>query len=214
MVYRKKTRKRTGKRRGYKKKFHKRAPRRIQNNFHYFKQHAELGNLEVVAGTPKFFANSFQLSQLVNVTSFDTLYDHYRINAVKVTYYPPYSVYNATSVAGTNVANVPELYLVTDTDSSVPVDTIGQLDSYTHCKRRFFTKPVSIFLRPKVTMPVYNAGGNAFCNPIKNPWIDMVNKDVIYYGVLGAITCSQQANLPAMLIRVTADFYVSMKNVR
>lgn len=190
------------------------VPRRIVNDFHYFKQHAELNNLTVVAGTPLFFANTFQLSQIVNNASFDTLFDHYRINAVKVTYYPPYNVYNASSIAGTGLPNVPEIYLVRDYDSAVPLTSAAQLDSYTNCIRRPFTRPVSIYLKPKVTMPVYNAGGNAFCNPTKSPWIDMANKDVVYYGVLGAIVCSQQSAIPAMLVRVTADYYLTLKNVR
>lgn len=214
MAYRRKGRKYYGKRKGYKKKTRARYPYRKfrqSSDFHYFKQHAELPNLNVVAGTPLFFANTFKLNDLSNVTSFDSLFDHYRIVAVKITYYPPFTVYN---VGGATTLNAPEIYLVKDYDSAVPLTTVGQLDSYTHCKHRMFTRPVSMYVKPKVTMPVYNSGNNAFCNPTKSPWIDMANLDVVYYGILGAITCSLQTNLPALTVRVTADYYIQCKNVR
>lgn len=211
MVFRKARRFRK-KRTTYKKKFAKRFLRkRIQNDKHYFKGHAEHGNIVVTAGETKFFAETFKLANLTNVASFSQLYDHYRINAVKITFYPPFNVYNAS---GTGALNVPEIYLVRDYDTSVDPTSIAQLDQYTHTVRRAFTRPVSMFLKPKVTMPVYGESGNAFCNPARPPWIDMAKTDVVYYGILGGITCSQTSLLPAMTIRVTADYYISCKNVR
>lgn len=216
MVYRRRTtafRKRPYRKRPtFRRKKIMRVPRRrFNNDVHSYKQHCELSNITVVAGTVCQFQYSFKLNDLAAITQFDFLYDHYRINAVKLTFTPEYNTY----VAGLATNNViPIIYLVTDYDSQVPLSP-GALDQYTHVKQKQFNRRVTHYLKPRNLSLVWSGtvGTNAYSMAPKS-WIDMASPQVPYYGVLGAITTSDITHLPAMLVRVTATYYFQCKGVR
>lgn len=196
------------------RRFVKRIPRPMRNNqFHQFKQTVSLANVSVAAGIPQFFAYTFQLSDLAQVTQFTDLFDQYRIAAVKINFIAPYNVY----FSQTTPFSVPEIYTAIDNDSAVVPANITTLQEYTTCKRQPFTRQHTRYLRPKAQFAATNAAGAtaiASIVPRRSPWINTFVPGVPHYALLGAIENSVATQIPAMTIRVTAQYYIQFRNVK
>lgn len=186
-------------------------PRRFNNQVHSFKQSTELSNISVAAATTQQFAYTFDLNQLTNVASFNTLFDEYRINAVKVSFTPAYNFYGTAVTAGT--VSMPVIYTVTDYDSDASL-AAGALDQYTNLKYRSFNRTHTHYLKPKVLNQIFISAGSTGNNPIRAPWLDMANANVPHYGILGVITASDSSKIAAQLVRVHATFYLQCRYVR
>lgn len=187
--------------------------RRFPNNTHSFKQSAELANVTVTAGiSPSLFAYTFQLSDIPNASALADLYDQYRINAVKVTFFPQANVFNANT---TNlVVSVPEIYTAIDLDSNTTPTSINVIDQYTTARHKFFNRPHSRYLKPKALGQCYISATSTGYFNLGKQWLDMGNTNIPHYGLVGGIVCSQGSDMVGQLIRVTATYYLQCRNVR
>lgn len=196
-------------------RFHKRRiPRNVAKSIYNFKQQVEKTNVSVTAGTPAFFAYSFAMSDVPNLTSLESLYDNFRILAVKLTFYPEFNVsYAAVSSSFT----LPEIYTVFDPDSTVAPTTIPELNSYQTLRRNLFTRPHTRYIKPFATYnasAVNGAVGTVVSGLInRKTWFNLQNSGVVYSGIRGAITASSSSQIPAMTIRVSATYYFQCRNV-
>lgn len=213
MAYRRVYRKRrfVPKRRPFRRRMRRtKVPPNLSNKTHFFKQTAELANVQVAAGAAKYFAYTFKLSDLGNSTAFAILFDQYRVNAVRITFYPQYNVYNAA----TSTIAVPEIYTAIDYNSAVVPSSVSEVDQYTTVKRQMFTRPHSRYLKPKVLYSIQDQGLTAAYANGPKPWLEIASPDVPHFAIIGAITASQSSSIVPQLVRVTVTYYVSFRSVR
>ena len=207
LVYRKKRR--------YRRKT--RILRAISNRIHNFKETVELANLQTSTTSQNtFFGISFSLSTIGNISAISSLFDSYRIMGVKLSFYPQY---NVSYTQGTTVAGeIPMIYTCIDYDSDTAPTSIGEIDQYRTCKRQFFQRPHSRFLKPRaLAYSAVTTSSSTYGNTTisRKTWMDMANTTVKYFGVLGAIVFTNSSALPpATQVRVTATIYYQCQGQR
>lgn len=198
-----------------KRRFVKRIPRTRfarSNNAHFFKQQVELANVVVTAGNPAFFTINHSLSDLPQVGTFSSLYDQYRILAVKVVFIPQYTV----SYASTTPLVMTEIYTALDFDGAPVPTAVNTINQYTTCRRQLFNRPHVRYYHPSALSAVTN-GGNVITGSVNigsRKWFDIGYPSNLYYGLIGAVTASQSAAIPAQLIRCQCVYYIQCRNVR
>lgn len=120
---------------------------------------------------------NLQARMLENILDFDTLYDKYRINGYKVTIIPQQNM--ATTSSNTVIPTI--TYAFDQDDSNVPTGT-GQLLQYGNAKVRRLDKPVSFYVKPKISLEAFGFGGSA--GVVTNGrFIDWSSTDVPHRGV-------------------------------
>lgn len=124
-----------------------RVPVPYTKKVHYFQEMCQITSLSAGTGNSSGVM-TFKLTDLQNIASFQTLFDMYKITAVKVKIVPRWNVseyagQNASSQAG----NLPVLYIAENRDPYVPAPTtIGDILNDDGCKVIRLTKPVNLYL--------------------------------------------------------------------
>lgn len=182
-----------------------------------FKRTCELDNFVIAAsaaGSTKTY--NFYLSQLPSYTEFTTLFDQYRIMAVKVTFYPPFNVaFNTAS----NVAEpVGEFYSVVDYDGgNTSTVTLATMTQYQNLRRTYFNKPHTRYFKPRAYQYGVMDGASSFggyTTMSHKSWFDVASPSIRYYGLYVGWDQSQVDLTRQTTIRVTATYYLQFKQVR
>lgn len=154
-----------------------------------------------VANLP--WAKSFKLSELPNYAEFTNLFEYYKINAVKLQFFP-----RAVDYANQTNSN---MIIATDrNDATVP--TSGE-DLMQYNGRRIITgfKPFTVYIKaPRVADAVYNGALSTGYAQGKRSWIDSKSPSVDHYGLKGFWYCDPNSNLK---IDVMQTFYLQFKSV-
>lgn len=197
--YKKRSSKKMGK---YAKKGYKRS------KIHSFKQTVFLPNWIASSTTADIPINaSFSLGDLTNSSEFTSLFDQYKLKAVKFELLPKYS--QSLSTTGVGTVLQPQICSVIDYDSS-PLLTMADAVQYESYKITRGHQVHKRYVRPQVSLNLLSATGANVRAPTRNMWIDCSATNVLYRGVLGVIT---QANINVLYdLRMT--YYLQFKNVR
>lgn len=148
------------------------------NKIHRFIQSSNLTTV-LTSNTSAFqgYARSFTFSDLVQATSFQTIFDQYRITDLEVWLIPGYT--NSSSftpgVSG-------QLYTVTDYDDDTTPSSSNNLLQYTNVMQG---PPILGHYRrwkPHVAEALYGGGAFTSYGNIPAPWIDMSSSSVKHYG--------------------------------
>lgn len=187
---------------------------RFNNNMHMFKKQADLAPISVAASASTTFAYSFKASDILDTTVLATNYDQYKLNAVKVTFFPAYTEF----VPGTGAMNCPQIYTAIDLDTDTAPGSAAAVQEYKTCRTRQFNRPHSRYLKPRAlglvgvnnsgtsTLGVYNLG---------RPWLSTSpfnNLDIEHYGLVGCI--GNSAMNVAMTVRVHVTYYIAFRNTK
>lgn len=154
------------------------------NSIHRFIQTTDL-NTVVASNTtgPTFFSRSFTLNDITQVSSFQTIFDQYRITEIETWLMPGLSNLNV------NVGASNTLYSVIDYDDDASPPSIAALQQYTNC---IVTNPSNGHYRrwkPHVAEALYSGAFTSYGN-IKAPWIDMASPSVKHYGLKAGMTAA------------------------
>lgn len=152
---------------------------------------------------------TFQLSDLPNYTEFTSLFDQYKINAVKLTFIPRYTGSDINPL--TTALAVPRVWTVIDYDDTANLGDQNGAYQYQNCKVHMMHKPFSIYLKPRVASAVYSTAVTTGYAP-RRMYIDCANNNVPHYGVKLYVEPTPYDGQFTM--SVVAKFYLSMKNVR
>lgn len=192
-------RKPRNKRRGYK-------PRRvaIRQPVQYFKRtmfvRAAYAS-STVADT--LFSRKFSLSDLANYTEFTSLYDQYKIKAIKFTLLP--------RVTEADVAQaVPTVSTCIDLDDNTAPSSIDDMVQYQNFRMTRGNVAHTRYWKPAVSSMAWNSGVGTAYTVSKNLWIDVGSSGIPYFGIKGCI--QQSAAVQTFDLKV--DFYMAFKNVR
>ena len=124
-------------------------------------------------------AYQFKLGSAIDSGDFTTLYDKYKILMVKIKI-----MYQAESATSGGASVLPIFNYCTDYDDSVAPTSLNNVATKQRARSLVLSanKPITITLRPKVAVPVYQGVLTAY-SVNKAPYVDCVYPDVLHYGL-------------------------------
>lgn len=132
-------------------------------------------------------------------TNLVTLYDNYRVFAVKLKYMPILP----NNVSGTTIFQ--PMYVYQDYDSTTPVTNISDINEYENCKIKNLFRPWTVYRKiPKSVNLATNSSIVTF------GWMDIANPQ--HTGHIGCFSENQTASTAYGVMQVT--YYVACKNRR
>lgn len=168
------------------------------------------------ATTAQYYAFSFALQDLDQVTTFSSLFDQYKFLEVQFCLIPRSNAvdYNAKAVATPANAVNPFMYVVVDRDDSVLPTTIAQLSQYDNCQICNSFTGIEIQLKPSITPSIW-AGGVFSGYSISSPkYLDISNTTVPHYGIKVGIQPLQVGSTQVIAWDIQLRYKVSFRNVR
>jgi len=150
----------------------------------------------------------FSLSQLAQVTTFQALFDQYRIDEVQVVLRPAYLSQPLTSFT---TVRVPLLYVAIDYDD-VNTPTISTMREYSNCTQTMYETVVATF-QPRIAMAAYSGSFGSFANQ-GGQWIDMASPSVQHYGIKYACEGGAAGQTSLQVWDGTIRYKFSCRNVR
>jgi hypothetical protein len=146
---------------------------------------ATYGNLDG-GTTDKFFAFSFQLNDLANVTAFTNLYDQYRI--VKVEMWARHNQLVNSSDSSNTIKNA--LFVASDHDDTTLWTSVTQAYQYQDVRHCGFNEDMTFTVNPRVALAAYNGTFVGYANLPSTTWLDCATANVQHYGVKVCVTAS------------------------
>lgn len=209
MVYRRRTyrKKRSyGRKRNYRQRFKRtyRYSKRGQKLF-LFKRFCDYGELTISNSTNTYASYNFSLVDLPSYTEFTSLYDMYKINAVKLTFLP--QVTNSISSGTVNNPNASSRFfsVIDYNDGSAPT-SIDELRQYHSCRMTpILRKHKRYIMKPKIL------DSNGFSI---SPWMSTASPSANYYGLKIAVEPMDSTSTTTMIYTVEAKIYMSFKQVK
>lgn len=180
-----------------------------------FFQSSPIGGL--LPGTWDYTLSSqFQLSSVYQVSDLVNLYDRYKITGVQLKIHylqnsaSPQSVANVTPV----YANLPVIHYAFDGDDA-NLNTKEQILQKGYCHSRVLNanRPLTIFLRPRVTKEIYNTAVTTGYSSEKACWLDSNSNSLPHFGMKFAITdwVGGEVN---NAIRITPTYYLALRDTQ
>jgi len=171
---------------------------RADNRPYRFAQMVDYGTLVTTsAGGQTFGATSFKLNDLTQASSFQAIFDQYRIASVEIWV-------NTTSTTG--IPNPPAYVAVIDYDDAVVPSNITQLLQYTNCAEVPLTNGVYYHIIPHATATLNSGSG---VETLPHPWINSATPAVLHYG----LKVGSYATSTTYQIQARARFHVEFRNV-
>jgi hypothetical protein len=144
---------------------------------------------------------TFSLSSLPDSTEFTSLFDNYRIYAVKLNFMPLFTDTSATVA-------YPPIITAIDYDDATTT-TLAQLEEYDSSLRSYTGQFFQRVLKPRIAVAGYGGAFTQFAQ--LRPWVDCASPGVIWYGLKFALPISGAAN---NVWNVNADYFVQFKQTR
>jgi len=166
----------------------------------YFASALSVSNLAEVYGS-----YAFQISSLANVAEYTSLYDMYKINAVKWTLMPR----GNSAEAGTNNNNTKVMSVLDFDDDDTPT-SVDQLCQYETLKTTNLSRDHSRYLRPKFARMIYKTAATTGYG-VGSGWIDCNSTDVPNYGIK---YCLLRTTSGTVTYDLKVTYYLSFKGVR
>lgn len=148
------------------------------------------------------FGKQFVLNDVPNVGEFTSLYDQYRILAVKVKLIPRASEADVSQ-------QLPNIGSVIDYDDQTALTAINDYTQYQNFKMTRGNKIHSRYIKPRIAAEVFGGGVTTGFMPTKG-WLDVAYPAVPHYGMKIYIQQTAVAQSYDALI----DYYLAFKNVR
>jgi len=175
-----------------------------------FRRTFSYSSVSLVTGvSPTFFTFTTSLSLLPNAAEFSTLFDSYRINAVRIEFYPTITA----STTGSSL--IPLIATCIDYDNVVAPTTVNEVFEYQTCKKQYFKNIHARNFRPRVSMAVYRGVTTTGYGlaPV-GTFFDCANPDIPYFGIKGCIDNASPGGQAAQTVKVTGTMYFQCRSVR
>lgn len=213
--FRRSTKKRFG-RRGFKKFTRKFKRHRFRQPIHRYKRTlngcydgssvVDLLNLQG-GGGPQFYVWQFKLNDLPGISELISLYDQYKINAVKVQFIPQ------SNIHAFDGETIPFFMSVIDYDDSTNLGGINDAYEYESLKTTNAFQYHSRYLKPRfMNLGTNTAGVNVPINA-RRGWISTAQSSIVHRGVKSVIDTSSDIDVD-MWFRVKTTYYLSFRNVK
>lgn len=187
--------------------------RGLRQPVNYFKRTVYApGQIVCDASTETTGAIVFSLAQVPNHTEFTSLYDQYKISAVKVKIVPRFNVTTPADATGLYPYNG-QLFTAIDYDDS-GVSTTSDLLQYQNCKMTRLTNLHQRYFKPRARQILQNITGSADARAPYKGYIDSADDQVIHYALKWAIPQFTTSAETIIKFDVITTYYLAMKNVR
>jgi hypothetical protein len=156
-------------------------------------------------------AFNFALTQIQNAASYETVFDMYRIDYVKLEFKPTSNAIGSPAAVSTSY---PALYTVIDYDDSTNLTGISAAQQYDNCMIIEAHESASRAFHPRLALPAY--GGvtfNAYTNAV-NVWVDVASPATLHYGVKWYLQAATAAQTLLPTWDVLLEMVVSFKCAR
>jgi hypothetical protein len=156
-------------------------------------------------------AFNFALTQVQNASSYQAVFDLFRIDYVRVEFKP---VANAIAAPTATTTSYPALYSVIDYDDSTNLTGISAAQQYDNCMVLEAHESASRAFRPRIAIPAYGGVSfNAFTN-ITNTWVDVGSPATLHYGLKWYLQAATGAQTILPSWDVLFELVVSFKCAR
>lgn len=221
-----KTKKQPARKRKYRPKV--RFPRSLGMQIHYFKVRTGTctgGTSQTAISNPLVLASTayasligweFKLNQLPNIAEYQSLFDQYMINAVKVTFFPASNIaFDATAV--TTTIGVPRILMAIDrTDAATPA-VENTVREYTKSQRKYMNRECSIYIKKPLTVGlVYNTLATSTFSTNERMWLSLAGAaSAPHFGLKTAIVVESQGTTDAEVkVDWEVTYYFQCRNSR
>jgi len=185
------------------------VPTPLTSNLMTFHQYAPAQILTASNVGPTSTVFTFALNGLAGSSTPATLFDFYRIDAVRMSVKPQN---NAISVVDPTVTKLVNMYWVLDyNDANVPA-LPSDMTTYETCMILAPGESGQRTFRPKIKVVVNSAAGTDYMSA-EPGWLPTTSDDVLHYGakLLAPVVNGAQAVLQTWT--VTLEYYISFKKV-
>lgn len=158
-----------------------------------------------------FIGYTFKLADLPQVSSYQALFDQYRIMGIKWWALPQFTAHELSDLTSSNDV-VPELYTAIDRNDNSSLNRT-QIMQYDTLKSTIATKRHSRYFKPNILAPAYDNGSSVACITKFGQWISTSDVNVLHYGLkalLGTFTASGRTFQQV----VYATYYVQFRSVK
>lgn len=206
------------KKRAYRKK-RLTVPRAVRQNLVSVKRTFNLGTIgHTVATGWAAYPYTFALADLPNASEFTTLFDAYKLNAVKLTFTPFYDSNDSVAQVGATVTWLPRVYTCLDRNgiASGALATEDLMCNYANLRAiRKPQEPFSIYINaPGVETGVLAGSSNLNAATKYKTWIDCVADSVTHNGcAIGWVTGGSASGV-GWYYHVRATYYLQFKNIK
>lgn len=182
------------------RRFKQKRIRNKKKNYLYTR-FCDYGEIATDGLNPYFGTYNFSLGDLPTYTEFTSLYDQYKINAVKLTFIPRQTMSNSTATAF-NGDNTARFFSAIDYDDGTPPTSVDALREYQTARwSRLLRTHKRFIYKPRIVDT---------SNYIISPWMSTSAPNANYFGLKVAI----EPTGVAFTFGVEAKLYLSFKNVK
>jgi hypothetical protein len=175
-----------------------------RNQVFTYVQNSNLGSVSTSSTLASFGALAFSLSESSLASSFQAIFDSFRIIQVTLRFVPQFKI--------TTGGNYPPLLTVIDYDDNSVLTTTSQARAYDTIVETPFSNYVERTLQPRLAIAAY--GGSTFSSYAQSAtdWIDAASPATPWYGLKWAVDATTSAVTAAYSI--DAEIIFQFKNVR
>lgn len=198
-------------RKTWKKDWTKNVPRNIKTNSLVTKRSYVLEPFGVsVSSGWVAVPFQFRLNDIPTYSEFQSLFDSYKINGVKLTF-TPYWDSNDLSNQLSSTYTLPRVYTLID-NSGIPAGSIATENQFLeYANARIITDPSKAFTVYVKNPTVETFATSNFSVENKKPWIDLSHPDVIHHGAAMGMVIPAGASTAVFYYNIVATFYLSFK---
>lgn len=185
--------------------------------YSFTRSHNSFSNINTAVA----FGNSafqFKLSDVPNSSEFTTLFDSYRIMAVKFTMIPTFTYVEANTAAPVGAGSLnescPQIYTVIDRDDVTALSTVTDYMQYDTYKMHRGNKVITRYIKwPRIQLAgnVNGASALGFQGRPKQ-WLDCNSNNIPHFGIKVGIDSSSTAGY--YVYRVYCKYYLQFKDTR
>lgn len=190
------------------------APRvggKITQPVHYFKRWMPYAAVSSAINESAVYGSVFVRAQdIPGFSEFASLYDSYKINAVKVMFFPLSD--NTTSVSNQSESYLRIFTVLDYNDRSVPVSLLA-LREYDNCKISSNNKVHKRYFKPAYTLDIESTDLSATPTNYNRPWLSTAASNAEHFGLKYGIETLSLGTV-VNLYRVEVKVYLSFKSKR
>lgn len=161
-------------------------------------------NSAAVSANAVFTLNSLNLD-----SAFQSVFDSYRIDCVRVTVKPSN---NALGLVANATTSLVDFYNVIDYNNSVGASTVNAFTKYENCMILPPAEGCTRTFQPRPSVMVSSIAGTGYM-PTTPGWLSTANDDIIHYGWRYLIPQASAGQLYLQTWDVTFEYWISFKSV-
>lgn len=183
----------------------------VRNPSHFFTRYASLSSIvaPATATDPVYGAISFKLSDVPGSSEFISLFDQFRINAVKVSFIPVLSEIT-TQTSGAKYSS--RLFTCLDYTNAFAPSSVDTVREYQNSQWAPYGKIHTRFIYPKAAVDVLTSGSATL--PRSSWYSTSLATTALHYGLLYAFEGAENIATGATIYKVEVKYYLAFRSVK